>query len=87
MPSILIISKFGTGKDLTIKEIVETVADVMGFKGTFRFNTERPDGMMRKVMDVSRINQLGWKAKIDLKEGIQKTVDYYKQNKDNVRRN
>lgn len=77
----------GTGKDLTIKEIVETVADVMGFNGTFRFNTDRPDGMMRKVMDVSRINNLGWKAKIELKDGIQKTVNYYKQNKNNVRKN
>lgn len=76
----------GTGADITIRELVETIAEVMGFEGEFTFNTEKPDGMMRKVMDVSKINSLGWKAKTSLKEGIQKTVDFYKTHKEEVRR-
>lgn len=76
----------GTGTDVTIKELVETIADVMGFKGELTFNTKKPDGMMRKVMDVSKINNLGWKAKTSLKEGIKKTVEFYKSHKDTVRK-
>ncbi len=60
----------GTGTDLTIRELAETVADVVGYKGMFVQDTSKPDGTMRKVMDVSKIQSLGWKATTSLKEGI-----------------
>jgi GDP-L-fucose synthase len=60
----------GCGEDLTIKELAELVAEVVGFKGSLAFDTTKPDGVMRKVMDVSRINALGWKRAMPLKDGI-----------------
>jgi GDP-L-fucose synthase len=60
----------GCGEDLTIKELAEMVAEVVGFKGNLTFDTSKPDGTMRKVMDVSRINKLGWKRTMQLKDGI-----------------
>lgn len=60
----------GCGEDLTIREIAELVAEVVGFKGSLTFDTSKPDGTLRKVMDVSRINALGWQHKMPLKEGI-----------------
>jgi GDP-L-fucose synthase len=60
----------GCGEDLTIKELAEMVAEVVGFKGGLTFDTSKPDGTMRKVMDVSRINKLGWKRTMQLKDGI-----------------
>ena len=60
----------GCGEDLTIRELAELVAEVVGFKGSLTFDTGKPDGTMRKVMDVSRISALGWKRKIPLKEGV-----------------
>ena len=60
----------GTGTDLTIRELAETVADVVGFKGKFVQDTSKPDGTMRKVMDVAKIHGLGWKATTSLKDGI-----------------
>jgi len=60
----------GCGEDLTIKELAEMVAEVVGFKGDLTFDTSKPDGTMRKVMDVSRINKLGWKRTMQLKDGI-----------------
>lgn len=61
----------GTGTDVTIKELALTIKDVVGFTGDLTFDTTKPDGTPRKLMDVSKINQLGWKHKIDLQEGIQ----------------
>jgi GDP-L-fucose synthase len=60
----------GCGEDLTIRELAELVADVVGFKGRLIFDTSKPDGTMRKMLDVSRINALGWKHKMPLREGI-----------------
>jgi GDP-L-fucose synthase len=60
----------GCGEDLTIKELAEMVAGVVGYNGTLEFDSSKPDGTMRKVMDVSRINSLGWKYTMHLKEGI-----------------
>ena len=62
----------GTGTDVTIKELTETVASVTGFKGLITWDTSKPDGTPRKLMDVSRLTELGWKAKIGLREGIEK---------------
>ena len=60
----------GTGIDVTIKELAETVKEIVGFTGTIQWDSTRPDGTPRKLMDVSKLHSLGWKHKIDLKEGI-----------------
>jgi GDP-L-fucose synthase len=64
----------GCGEDLTIRELAELVAEVVGFKGNLAFDTSKPDGTMRKTMDVSRINTLGWHHKMPLRTGI--TLSY-----------
>jgi len=60
----------GTGEDLTIRELAELVSKVLDFKCEIVFDTSRQDGTLRKLLDVSRINALGWKAKTSLAEGI-----------------
>lgn len=60
----------GTGTDVTIRELAETVMDVVGFKGEIVFDASKPDGTPRKLLDVSRLRHLGWKAKIGLRDGI-----------------
>jgi GDP-L-fucose synthase len=60
----------GTGIDVTIKELAETVKGIVGFDGIIQWDTNRPDGTPRKLMDVSKLHGLGWKHKIELKEGI-----------------
>ena len=67
----------GMGKDLTINELAELIAEVIGFKGKIVYDSSKPDGTPRKLLDVTRINNLGWKAKTDLKTGIQKTYQWY----------
>ena len=67
----------GMGKDLTINELAELIAEVTGFKGKIVYDSSKPDGTPRKLLDVTRINELGWKAKTDLKSGIQKTYQWY----------
>lgn len=61
----------GTGKDITIKELAETVRDIIGFEGNLKFNTDMPDGTPRKLLDVTKLNTAGWKYRIELKEGIE----------------
>jgi GDP-L-fucose synthase len=63
----------GTGTDLTIRELAEMVASVVGYTGNFIQDTTKPDGTMRKLMDVSRLNRLGWSASTSLREGISQT--------------
>ena len=63
----------GTGTDVTIKELTETVAAVTKFQGRIVWDTSKPDGTMRKLMDVSKLSALGWTAKIALREGVEKT--------------
>ena len=67
----------GTGKDVSIKELAETIQNEIGFKGNLVFNTDKPDGTMRKLTDVSKLNNLGWKHKIELEEGIKKAYSWY----------
>lgn len=71
------IINIGTGKDLTIKELAETIARVVGFDGNLQFDTAKPDGTTVKRLDVSKLNALGWKAKISLEEGIKQTYQCY----------
>ena len=63
----------GTGEDLTIRELAELVAHVLGFDCELVFDTSRQDGTPQKLLDVSRIHALGWKAKVSLEEGIRRT--------------
>lgn len=63
----------GTGTDVTIRELTETVASVTGFKGRITWDVSKPDGTPRKLMDVSRLTGLGWKAQLGLREGVEKT--------------
>jgi GDP-L-fucose synthase len=63
----------GTGTDVTIRELTEIVADVVGFKGRIVWDASKPDGTPRKLMDVSRLSALGWKARIGLREGVAMT--------------
>ena len=67
----------GTGKDLTIKKLANTVQKVTGHKGVIKWDTTKPDGTPRKLMDVSRINELGWSARIELEDGIRSTYDWF----------
>lgn len=68
----------GTGVDITIKELAETIKAETGYEGDIVWNTDKPDGTPRKLMDVSKLHGLGWKHKIDLKEGIAKVYAEYK---------
>jgi GDP-L-fucose synthase len=70
----------GTGKDLTISELASIISDVVGYNGEIVYDSTKPDGTPRKLMDVSRINSLGWKYKTELKDGIEKTYNWYLEN-------
>lgn len=76
----------GTGQDVTIRALAETVARVTGFTGEIAFDATRPDGAPRKLMDVSRLTRLGWRATIPLERGIAQTYDWFlAQNPENLR--
>jgi GDP-L-fucose synthase len=68
----------GTGIDLSIRELAERIRDVSGFTGDIVYDTEKPDGMPRKLMDVSRLRSIGWTARISLEEGLQRTYNEVK---------
>jgi GDP-L-fucose synthase len=68
----------GTGVDITIKELAETIKKEVGYEGEIIWNTDKPDGTPRKLMDVSKLHSLGWKHNIDLQEGIHKVYTEYK---------
>jgi len=70
----------GTGVDCTIRELAESVKTVTGYSGNIRFDTDKPDGPLRKLMDTGRLNNLGWKATISLNDGLQLTYDWYLNN-------
>jgi GDP-L-fucose synthase len=68
----------GTGEDLTIKELAELVAELAGFKGEIAWDSSKPDGTPRKVLDVSKAKALGWAPKISLRDGIASTISWYR---------
>lgn len=70
----------GTGEDCTIRELAETIAQVTGFKGALRFDTSRPDGAPRKLLDVSRIARMGWSHRLSLEDGLHDTYCWYVEN-------
>ena len=67
----------GTGKELTIRELSELVVKTVGFEGTVEFDTSKPDGTMRKLIDVSKLHSLGWTHKVEIEEGVQRLFDWY----------
>ncbi len=67
----------GVGADITIRELAETIARVVGFEGKLVFDASKPDGTPRKLLDVSRLDALGWKAKIGLEDGLRSTYAWY----------
>jgi GDP-L-fucose synthase len=67
----------GTGKDLTIKDLASLVKNTIGFKGKLEWDSTKPDGTYRKLLDVSKINKLGWKEKVSLEEGISLIYEKY----------
>ena len=70
----------GTGEDLSIGELAQTIKTITGYEGDVLQDLSKPDGTPRKLMDVSRINNLGWKHKISLEEGIKKTYNWFLEN-------
>lgn len=76
----------GVGEDVSIKELAETIKEVVGFNGLLKFDSSKPDGAPRKLLDVSKLEKAGWKASIQLKQGIQSTYDWFVSNKDNYKK-
>lgn len=69
----------GTGKELTIRELSQLVVKAVGFTGTVEFDASKPDGTMRKLIDVSKLHSLGWTHKVEIEDGVQKLFDWYKE--------
>lgn len=69
----------GTGEDISIKELALLIKDIVGFEGSFEFNTQKPDGTMLKRTDISKLSTLGWNPKTSLREGIRKVYESYQQ--------
>lgn len=69
----------GTGKELTIRELAELVVKTVGFRGELLFDTSKPDGTMRKLIDVSKLHSLGWTHKVEIDEGVERLFEWYKE--------
>jgi len=69
----------GTGKEISIKNLAELVKEKVGFKGELYFNTEKPDGTMRKLTDVTKLHNLGWHHQIEIEEGVEKMYEWYRE--------
>jgi GDP-L-fucose synthase len=80
------IINIGVGEDVSIKELAETIKDEVGFKGEIKWDTSKPDGTPRKLLDVSKLKVLGWKPTTILKEGVKKTYTWFLDNVDNIRK-
>lgn len=75
----------GTGVDVTIKELAELICKVIGYTGELTFDTSKPDGTPRKLLDVSKINALGWQANIELEAGLKDTYAWFLDNQATLR--
>jgi len=75
----------GTGEDITIANLARTIAEVTGFRGRIAFDASKPDGTPRKLMDVSRLNNMGWRPRISLEDGIQRTYQWFLANRERLR--
>ncbi|MFB2580917.1 GDP-L-fucose synthase family protein [Herbiconiux sp. P15] len=75
----------GTGSDVTIREIAETIGEVVGFEGRTEWDTTKPDGTPQKLLDVSKLADAGWTSSIDLQSGLRSTVEWYRTHVDTIR--
>jgi GDP-L-fucose synthase len=75
----------GTGKDVTIQELAEIIKETTGFKGELKFDSSQPDGTPKKLLDASRLNQLGWQAQVELKDGLKTTYAWFLNNHGTMR--
>ena len=79
------IINIGTGEDITIKELAEMIDDVTGYKNDYEWDTSKPNGTPRKVLNVDKVKSLGWEPKISLREGLESTYEWMKNNRSNLR--
>lgn len=70
----------GVGRDITIQELAELIIEIVGYKGEIKFDTSKPDGTPQKLLDTSKLNKLGWSAKTGLREGIEKSNQWFRNN-------
>ena len=75
----------GTGKEVTIKELAETVKKTVGYEGEIVWNSAMPDGTPRKLTDVTKLHNLGWTHKVELEEGVKLAYDWFRENVDSAR--
>ncbi|MEW8956618.1 GDP-L-fucose synthase family protein [Clostridium sp.] len=75
----------GTGEDISIKDLAMLIKEIVGYRGELKFDSSKPDGTMRKLLDVSRLREAGWKHKVDLREGIDKAYNWYLENEEKLR--
>ena len=71
----------GTGKDIAISDLAYLIKDIVGYSGEIRWDSTKPDGTPRKLLDVTKVNSLGWEAKTSLDQGLKKTYEWYIQNR------
>lgn len=76
----------GTGEDVTIKKLAETIKEVTGYQGEIRFDTTKPDGPARKLLQVDRLNSMGWRATMGLKEGLEETYQWFLEHIEQIRK-
>ncbi|MCX7959532.1 MAG: NAD-dependent epimerase/dehydratase family protein [Deltaproteobacteria bacterium] len=74
----------GSGTDVTIRELAYLIAELSGFEGKIEFDTTKPDGTPQKLLDVSRMSRLGWSYKISLRDGLEKTIRWFCENKNRL---
>ena len=79
------IINIGTGEDVTIKELAEMIVEVTGYKNDYEWDTSKPNGTPRKVLNVDKVKSLGWEPKINLREGLESTYEWMKNNRSNLR--
>jgi GDP-L-fucose synthase len=75
----------GTGVEVIIKELASLVSEAAGFEGKIFWDTSKPDGTPRKLLDVTRINKLGWRAEVTLRDGIEEVIKWFRANREMVR--
>ena len=75
----------GTGTDVTIREIAQTIAEIVGYEGETMWDTSKPDGTPQKLLDISKLAEIGWRAKTSLDEGLRRTIEWYRENRESLR--
>ena len=75
----------GTGEEISIKNLAHLIARVVNYEGEIQFDTSKPDGTLRRVLDNKRINDLGWSHEINLEEGLKSTYEWFKNNLENIK--